>query len=144
MSPTPWPKPKVRVKVPKVLQRGKPLTTQGGALFPKVRNREYRAYIRGMDCLLTNRSTQDEMTCYDVTTARGFVHVCWGPIDPAHVGDHQAQGAPDVGCVIPLCRAAHRYYDEHRQSFYRVTGISERQLVSIAAGLALKWAERGR
>lgn len=72
-----------------------------------------------------------------------FRHHCWGPIDPAHVGEKQSQGAYDVGRVVPLCRAAHNYYDERRGYWLGATGLSEADMESKAAGYALKWVERG-
>lgn len=83
------------------------------------------------------------LTIYDQWTRRGFRHVCWGPIDPAHVGDHQATGAPDVGVCVPLCRAAHAFYDEHREEWPQVTALSEKRMANEAGGYALAFVERG-
>src|SRR5437588_5178151 len=135
------------------LKRGKPLARTkrlrahvGGALFLARRNRPYRAFVRGEPCLLMTRLTAVQLCPYD-RPAPGFagwwIHVCWGPVDPAHVGDHQARGAPDVGVLAPLCRGAHRFYDEHRGAWPEVTGISEAEMASVASGLALKWTETG-
>lgn len=74
---------------------------------------------------------------------RNWEHRCWGPIDPAHVGKHRAQGAPDFGVTVPLCRAAHQFYDEHRDRWPKLTGYGQRKMASAAAGFALKYVERG-
>jgi len=74
---------------------------------------------------------------------RGFKHVCWGANTPAHVGKHQATGAPDFGRCVPLCQAAHQFYDEHRHAWSRFTGYTEVRMESAAAGYALKYVERG-
>src|SRR5205085_7011060 len=135
------------LKPGKPLARGKPLRSNvGGAQFPTRRNRAYRAAVRAEPCLLMARLTGRQLCPYD-RPAPGFpgwwIHVCWGPIDPAHVGDHQATGAPDLGALVPLCRGAHRFYDEQRSVWHDVTGISEAEMASVASGLALKWAETG-
>jgi hypothetical protein len=143
----PCPKPVFKKRAPKGWQRGGRLRqSSNGSAFPKRRNREYRAFVRGHACLLRGRPLARAVSPNDYYAGlawRGVTHVCWGPIEAAHVGKHQATGAPDVGACIPLCRAAHRYYDEHRLSFHRITGRSPRDLEGIAAGLALKFAERG-
>lgn len=48
-----------------------------------------------------------------------------------------------MGVCVPLCRAAHRFYDEHRDEWEYVTDLPERRLGSEAAGYALKFVERG-
>src|SRR5437868_6973137 len=135
------------LKPGKRLARGKRLRAHGGgAQFPKRRNREYRAFVRAEPCLLMARLTATQLCPYDrpAPLFRGWwIHVCWGPIDPAHVGEHHARGAPDVGVLVPLCRGAHRFYDEHRSACYDVTGISQDAMAGVASGLALTWAERG-
>lgn len=136
------------------LKPGKPLARKkwlrasvGGAQFPARRNPAYRRFVRGEPCLLMTRLTATQMCPYDRSAGplfRGWwIHVCWGPIDPAHVGDHQARGAPDIGAIAPLCRGAHRFYDERRSAWAEVTGISDAEMASVASGLALKWAETG-
>ncbi len=62
---------------------------------------------------------------------------------PAHVGEHQAQGAPDFGALVPLCKAGHEFYDEHRTEWSRVTGYSEKKMALAASGYALKYVEEG-
>ena len=158
MTIYPVPKPKRVERAPKKMQRGKPMKRvrmrcvnkkRKGSAFPKVRDREYRAFVRFMPCLLEGKATKGRITLDDIPcTARGlegwYWHRCWGPVDPAHVGKHQATGAPDRGACVPFCRAAHQRYDEHRALFLRVTTFSQRQLESIAGGLALRYQEQGR
>lgn len=114
-----------------------------GSAFPKRRNPEYRRFIRAQQCILEGRYTKIRLTVYDKWTRRGFWHVCWGPIDPAHVGQHQARGAYDVGVCAPMCRAVHQFYDEHRDEWEYVTELSEKRLENEAGGFALKYVERG-
>lgn len=75
--------------------------------------------------------------------AWSYIHRCWGDMTPAHVGKHRAQGAADFACVVPLCQAAHQYYDEHRDEWERVTRLTEAQMAHAAAGYALKYVEQG-
>lgn len=70
-------------------------------------------------------------------------HICWGGMTPAHVGEHQARGAPDFGVLVPLCKASHQFYDEHRSKWQGVTGYSEKRMASEASGYALRYVERG-
>jgi hypothetical protein len=150
----PVPKPPRRVKPKNGLKRtpmkkGKP----GASRFPKMRNPAYRAFIRAHDCTImawlvgARMSTHDVRTAYSGWLGRGkptpWQHRCWGPIDPAHVGQHQANGAPDVGACVPLCRAAHSFYDEHRGAWAKATGLTEPKMANLAAGLALKYHEQG-
>jgi hypothetical protein len=115
-----------------------------GSAFPKVRDREYtRWLVTENDCLLRHRTTRKRMSPIDVWTPYGTIHHCWGPIDPAHVGKHRSKGAPDLGATVPLCRAAHSFYDEHRNQWPHVTQLSEKQMASAASGYALKYAESG-
>lgn len=125
------------------LTRGKPLargTTRlkarkHGSLFPTQRDDAYRRAVRGCPCILAGRVIERPFSGADVPNGpfwRGFRHICWGPVDPAHIGPHQATGAPDRGHILPLCRAAHQFYDEHRISFYRATGYSDHQLRLMA------------
>lgn len=89
------------------------------------------------------------LTLHDVEIRRDgdprpwWIHGCWGPIDPAHVGEKQSQGAYDVGRIVPLCRASHAFYDEHRSEWRRATGYTEASMENLAAGYALKFVERG-
>jgi hypothetical protein len=122
------------------LRRGKPLargTTRlkarkGGSLFPEQRDDTYRRAVRGCPCLLVGHLLAARISPNDQPAWRAWVHVCWGPIDPAHIGPHQAVGVPDRQHILPLCRAAHQFYDEHRISFYRATGYSHHQLALLA------------
>jgi hypothetical protein len=74
---------------------------------------------------------------------RGFAHRCWGGMTPAHVGKHQATGAADFGCIVPLCAAAHLFYDLHRKAWAKITGWTEKKMASAASGYALRYVERG-
>jgi len=127
---------------------------QGSAL-PKVRDAKYRYWIRtenastlrgveGFPCVTRRRITPFDKKWWD---GKGGVprwrHTCFGPVDPAHIGKHQAQGAPDLGVIVPLCRAAHHFYDEHRSEWFRVTGYSDAKMASAASGYALKYVESG-
>jgi len=116
-----------------------------GSAFPTARQREYcRWLVTEHECLLADRITWFKMSAYDVQLERGFVHRCWGPTDPAHVGEHRSQGAPDFGRVVPLCRAAHQFYDEHRSEWRAVTRLSEAKMASAASGYALRYVKQGR
>lgn len=133
------------------LKRGKPLSRAtrlkarpGGSRFPKRRHPEYRRWIRAQPCILTQWLTAQRLTANDLGAGPGFWrHLCWGPIDPAHVGEKQSRGAYDLGRVVPLDRAAHRFYDEHRREWEAVTGLTEALMENLAGGYALKWVERG-
>lgn len=114
-----------------------------GSAFPKVRNKPYCRWICENACLLAGRLTTVRFTANDLSNAGAFFHVCWGPIDPAHVGEHRSQGAPDFGMVVPLCRAAHQFYDEQRPMWLEATGYTNRRMASAASGYALKYSERG-
>ena len=74
-----------------------------GSRFPKQRQPEYTAWIKTLPCAVSLD--------------------CWGPIDPAHVNKTRAQGAPDLGEVVPLCRKHHREQEGRTARFnakYRV------------------------
>lgn len=159
MAPVPYPKPSkvVRERRPMKRTQGlknrKPMRRVGkkGAAFPKVKNREFRTWLRTEhDCEIRGRFLLAPLSFMDVPAARGpwdpkvkFLHRCWLPIDPAHVGLKQSQGAPDVGHCVPLCRAAHRFYDNHRADWEAATGLSEAEMERRAGGYGLKWVERG-
>ena len=72
-----------------------------------------------------------------------YLHVCFGANTPAHVGEHQAQGAPDFGVLVPLCEGAHGYYDERRSEWTHATGFGPKKMASAASGYALKYMEQG-
>lgn len=116
-----------------------------GSAFPKRRHPAYRRFIRAQACILDGRYTKVRLTLYDQWTRRGFWHVCWGPIDPSHVMDHQARGAYDVGECVPMCRATHEFYGKHEYDgeWELVTEISQKRLENEAGGYALKFVERG-
>lgn len=141
----PCPKPPKVVKAKKRMKRYN--SKRKGSAFPKVRNKAYRDWVRLENaCLLSDRGgTPGRVSLYDYELANrsGFIHNCWGHVTPAHVGKHQARGAPDFGCIVPLCEIAHQFYDEHRSEWKRATGLSEREMASRASGYALKYAERG-
>ncbi len=142
------PKPKKSPKVRRPLKRsswkrGRSKRSQhsGGAAFPKVKNKAVRDWIRSLPCLLGAQWLTKRLSVMDREASgfNGFWHVCWGPTDPAHVGQHQARGAPDVGHCVPLCRAAHQYYDEHRPSWAKATELTEGHMGVAAEGYAIRW-----
>jgi hypothetical protein len=122
------------------LRRTARLKAKGKSRFPKRRDPKYRRWV-WMDnyCLLRGRVLQQRFSPIDVRTPDGVYHHCWGPIDPAHVGKHQARGAGDVGVLLPLCRAAHRFYDERRSAWEAATGFSEQRMADAALGLYAKY-----
>lgn len=95
------------------------------------------------DCILAGRYTHKRITPNDRWTRAGYRHICWHVCDPAHIGEHQAQGAPDVGVILKMCRPTHDFYDQHRAEWEAVTEIPESTLASEAAGVALRFVERG-
>jgi len=147
----PVPKPVRMPKAPKGFRANGPRTKKsGGAMFPKAKNRRYRAFIRSLACELEGKLTVGRMSEHDVRVPdqagyrQGlFLHRCWGAVTPAHVGEHQAQGAADVACCVPLCQPAHQVYDEHRGKFHRMTGISAKRMQHRAEGYAVRFYERG-
>ena len=154
----PWPKPPKRApKARKGLTRtrfrnGAASQKRGRASFPKVKNRAFRRWIASLPCLLAGRVIRRRFSEYDRLIAGGltgglagglFEHRCWGDMTPAHVGEHQARGAPDVGRCVPLCKIAHQEYDEHRSRWYQVTGFTEKRMANEAGGYALRYAETG-
>jgi hypothetical protein len=117
------------------LARGTKRLKARGSLFPEQRDEAYRRAVRGCPCILVGRVVAGQFSPNDRPVGlgwQGWVHGCWGPVDPAHIGPHQAVGAPDRQHILPLCRAAHQFYDEHRMSFYRATGFSHHQLALLA------------
>ena len=74
---------------------------------------------------------------------RGFTHRCWGANTPAHVGKHQATGARDFGVLVPLCQAAHQFYDEHRRSWFGVTGWTADAMEGVAEDYAREYEALG-
>jgi len=150
LRPVPKPKPKVRGK--RGAPTGRPRTRlkrinkkRGGSAFPKMRDPQYRKWIRTEnECLLRGREIRVAFSEHDLQLPiYHYEHRCWGAITPAHVGKHQAQGAPDFGVIVPLCQAAHLFYDEHRDKWPRVTRYDEKAMASAASGYALKYVERG-
>jgi hypothetical protein len=140
----PHPKPPVtRKRAPK-----KP-KNRGRSAFPHQRDKDYTRWVRTENhCLLRGRVLAATISPRDGklpdTLGIQWVHFCFGPRDPAHVNRTRAQGVPDFGEVICLCRAAHRWLDNHtRAEFERATGFSQQNLTSAAAGLALRYVERG-
>ena len=144
LSPAPKPKPRAQKK-----------------RFHARRDRAYTRWVRQQPCVLKGRDTTRRLSMRDaenlqrdgwlrgephylLTGSAYWHHVCWGPIDPAHVGEHRAQGAPDAGAVVPLCRAAHQAYDEHRAHWDHLVSPSV-DLVDEAARLYQQYlAEGGR
>lgn len=147
LHPVPKPVPRVKVRKPLKARRSMKRVGKRGALFPAVKNPAFRRWLRTQHpCMLANTYTTTRLTAFDSPNLDGSwvrVHVCWGPIDPAHVGTHQARGASDVGHCVPLCRAAHRFYDEHRGRWQEATGLTGSDMASRAGGYGLKWVERG-
>lgn len=143
------PKPKKRVKRSRTPLRKTRMRTRNakrkGSAFPKVRDADFTRWLTTTNpCLLAQRMTRKAITRLDWIPWGGwYVHVCWGPIDPAHVGKHRSKGAPDVGATVPLCRAAHSFYDEHRNQWPHVTQFNEKLMARAASGYALKYIELG-
>ena len=128
--------------------------------FRQRRDPAYTKWVRAQPCLVAGRDTTRQLSLRDrenvihstrdgevystLTGSAYWHHVCWGPIDPAHVGKHRAQGAPDAGAVVPLCRAAHQAYDEHRDRWDHLVSPSV-DLADEAARLYQQYlAEVGR
>ncbi len=145
----PVPKPRRRAsRAPKGLTRSrmKPYNAKRkGSAFPKQRDAKYRRWIRTEnECLVRGCSIRVQFSDHDRPfPVYGYEHRCWGSMTPAHVGKHQAKGAPDFGAIVPLCKAAHQFYDERREDWERVTRYSEKDMASAASGYALKYVERG-
>lgn len=139
----PVPKPP-RTKRPRKRMKPRNAKRQGSA-FPKVRDKKYRDWVRLENpCMLRGATIRVPFSTHDFPLpAWGYIHECWGDMTPAHVGDHQARGAPDFGVIVPLCQAAHQYYDEHRDEWERVTRYSEKQMALAASGYALRYVEQG-
>jgi hypothetical protein len=122
---------------------------RGKSSFPKQRDPVYRRWVWTENpCMLRGRRIKTRLSVHDMLEQWQYdplewFHCCWGPIDPAHVGEKQSQGAPDFGVLVPLCRAAHTFYDEHRDQWARVTGYSERKMALAASGYAQKYVEGG-
>jgi hypothetical protein len=126
---------------------------RGGSSFPKVRDKAYCTWlVTENPCLLEggvpvlHSLPVATSIPYTIVYRDGdfrLVHRCWGGLDPAHVGKHRSKGAPDVGATVPLCRAAHRFYDEHRSEWQLVTGYAEAKMASAASGYALRYVEQG-
>jgi len=114
-----------------------------GSAFPKVRDSAHCVWVVDYtDCVGAGRLFTRPVSLNDIGQYGGdCVHICWGAHDPAHVGKHRSKGAPDLGHVVNMCRALHDFYDQHRNAFAKVTGITERELELIAAGNALKYVE---
>ncbi len=127
---------------------------RGGSSFPEQRDRKYRRWIWTENpCMLAERIMRGAVSSYDAPyeslnhnaarVYRGFWHNCWGGNTPAHVGKHQATGAPDFGVLVPLCKVAHGFYDEHRKEWAKATGFTEAKMALRASGYALKYVEQG-
>jgi hypothetical protein len=148
----PVPKPKKVVRGKRGAPTGRPRTRlkrvnrkRQGSSFPKQRDREYRRWVWTENpCLLRGATIRLPFSTHDVPLpAWGYIHACWGDMTPAHVGKHQAQGAPDFGAIVPLCEAAHRFYDTRRWDWERVTRYSEKGMALAASGYAQGYVERG-
>ena len=146
------PKPGVQEKdrpSRKGLKNRKPIKSRNakrkGSAFPKQRDAAHCSWVVShTECVGAGRLFTRRVCGYDFHTPDGYlVHVCWGGNDPAHVGKHRAQGVPDLGRVVNMCRALHNFYDEHRSEFAKVTGLTEAKLANIASGNALKYLESG-
>lgn len=141
------PKPQ---RTPKRAPRQMRSRGQRGAAFPQRKHRPFRTWLRTENpCLFRGRRITRRFSANDwALPGGGFVHRCFGPIDPAHVGDRtQAGGAGDLGECVPWCRAVHRCYDQgwgrDRAAFAQATGFTERELANRAGGYGLKYVERG-
>lgn len=112
IAPGASPKRKTRVK-PRNAKRK-------GSRFPKQRDKAYTDWIRTLPCTVAGKA-------------------CWGPIDPAHVNKTRAQGAPDRGEVVPLCRFHHQWQEGQTRYFNHLHGV---ELAVIATQLECKFALR--
>ena len=143
----PCPKPRK-----KVAPTGRPRTRlkrvnrkRGGSAFPKMRDPEFCTWVVttqrcvGLGLMLPRRVSLNDVP--DLMSGL-YRHVCWGDFTPAHVGKHRAQGVRDRGHVVCMCQALHDYYDHHRPEFSE-NGIAATTLEYIAAGLGLRWVDRG-
>lgn len=112
-----------------------------GSSFPKQRDKKYTTWlVRENNCMIAGRFLRKRVTIWDRKMSGGWwLHQCEGPTDPAHVGKHRAQGAPDFGVTVPLCRFSHWAYDNFRDTW----PLSERKMASAASGYALKYTEQG-
>jgi hypothetical protein len=119
---------------------------RAGSSFPKMRDSEYRAWIRSLGCEVEGQDMVERLSVNDVEmryrNRTEWRHVCWGRVECAHVNETQARGAADVGECVPLCTAAHFALDQRLgpATFAKVTGLN---LTHIAAGLAQCYVERG-
>lgn len=84
-----------------LLKNRKPIRAKGKSRFPHRRAKWYTDAIKQFPCVLTGFT--------DAKT--GKLHVCLGPIDPAHIGKTRGAGADDIGCVVPMDRRAHDELD---------------------------------
>lgn len=146
----PVPKPSGGKRAPKGLKRTRMKarnTKRKGSAFPKGRDKAYRDWVRLENpCLLRGAVIGAAFSLHDVSQGlawRGWKHVCWGANTPAHVGKHQATGAPDFGRLVPLCQAAHQVYDERRYAWSRYTGYTEVRMENAAADYALAYVKAG-
>lgn len=104
-----------------------------GSLFPKLVDRNYRAFIRTQQCVLAGRSRQSVLAFW-------YPHHCMGRVQACHVKSRGAGGA-DIGNLYPGCAGAH---DE--QGRIGVKAFEKRwrvKLEHIAAGYGLKYSETG-
>ena len=114
---------------------GRKRSRKKGSAFPKQRDRKLCAWVRSQPCILRDRILGRPLSYHDVPLGlgwTGYAHRCWGAMTTAHVGRHRATGAPDRGHVVPMCQAAHQYYDEHRASWAKMTGVSAEWLQTLA------------
>jgi len=94
-----------------------------GSRFPKLRDDDYRAWIRSLPCAVSGCLWR------------------WQRVECAHVKSRGA-GGDDVANCVPLCMSHHRY--QHQigiRSFEREYGLD---LSAAAAALAAQHQEEGR
>lgn len=102
------------------MKRGaKPLKAKGGSRFPKQRQPAYTAWIKTLPC----------------TAANGD---CWAGIHPAHVNKTRAQGAQDIGEVVPLCPFHHAEQEGRTAQFNRKYKVD---LSQVATDLAKEYGQ---
>jgi hypothetical protein len=154
IHPVPKPKAKRRAKA-RGLSRKTRIRPRNpkrkGSAFPEMRDAKFRRWVWTENlCLLAGHHLPGRVSHHDrkwvlSTFGHGmiYMHVCWGGVTPAHVGKHQATGAPDFGVLVPLCKAAHQSYDEHRDVWPRATGYTEKKMALAASGYALQYVESG-
>lgn len=123
-------KPPKRSTTP-IRKRGK------GSRFPKARDPEFTKWVRGLPCCVAaipcaQVDPEDPMRAWRRDR-------CFGEIQPAHVNrKKRAQGARDLGEVVPLCATHHGEQEGRSTRFNTKYGVD---LTAAAQALATRWLE---